>query len=655
MDNHYFSPYFSDHAIKAICWTLVHSLWIGLVVAALAGLVIAITKKSTASLRYNLLCALLLLFIAACGFAFLWEISGVSNAANAVNITSGGQNNLVQTQQTHTGHGMSYAGAVSLFNRFSGWIFSIWLLCFVFKSIKLTRELLYVQKVKRDGIAEVGMDWKDKVAAFSQKMGIRNAVTLLESELVKVPVTIGYLKPVILLPAGMLLQLPPGQIDTIILHELAHILRRDYLVNILQSVVETVFFFNPAIWWLSALIREERENCCDDMVLQQVQQKRNYLEALMAFQHYEAQLNNYAMGLSMRRHQLMNRLRRMVNQENQKLNAGEKIVLLTGMILLCICTFVPKANSEIRHGAAFIKKQVAAVLHPAIPVEDRVVKRNVKVPEVNAPATIPATEPELVQADTARKFTSILFNKTNADTLNRDMRVLDDKGTRYHIQVINEQLAALEINDSKVADDQLVNYRGLLQQVNQVLAQKRRTKDQYLTERYDMEKAKQEQARLNKGKYKKGNPDSVYTKSSNGFVKKGVTKKGQQDQAAPDAIAIEKFKQKHPKGTGGDTLAKRQQAPVKHLPKAPDNSADEARVRGVIAALVQEKVVSTATDVDWFGLSVDALIVNGQKQPEALHQKLKEAYGIKPQYGLFFGPSQMTGTGIHLDKTDVRF
>lgn len=663
MDNHFFSPYFSDQTIKAICWTLVHSLWIGLVVAALAGLVIGITKKSTAKLRYNLLCALLLLFVVACGFVFLWEISDVPTAASVVNIAAVDKNVVMPTQQITIAHGMSFAGAISLFNRLSGWIFTFWLLFFLFKTIRLSRELLYVQKVKHTGIRGIAEEWQHSVDALGQKLGIRKAVTLLESEFVNVPVTIGYLKPVILLPAGMLLQLPPGQIDTIILHELAHILRRDYLVNILQSMLETVFFFNPAIWWLSALIREERENCCDDMVLEQVQQKRNYLEALMAFQNYESQAGKFAMGLSLRKHSLMNRLRRMVNKENQKLNSGEKIVLLTGIILLCICTFVPKANSEIRHGAAIIKKHVAEVLHPtSVYVDDTKRMAGSGIPS-RRPAALPAAvAPQLVLADTARRFTSILFDKSNADTLNRDMRVADDKGNRYHIQVLNGQLAALEINDNKIPTDQLKNYHDLLQQIDQVLDKKREWKKQKTAEskasmdaQYNLDKAKQEQARLTKSKHQKGSPDSAYVKPANGFVKKelAVGKGVKKGNRYIDAAEIEKYKQKHPKGSAGDTLAIRQPQPVKRRPPAPDNSADQARVRGVIAALVQEKVVGSTADVDWFGLDDEVLMVNGQKQPEALHKKLKEAYGIKLRYGLFYGPSKLTGTGIHMDKGDM--
>ena len=98
-------------------------------------------------------------------------------------------------------------------------------------------------------------------------MRLSRPVTLLESCLAEVPVVIGYVRPVILMPVGLLAGLPAGQIESILLHELAHIRRHDYLVNLLQIVVEGLVFYHPAVWWISGVIRAERENCCDDLVV----------------------------------------------------------------------------------------------------------------------------------------------------------------------------------------------------------------------------------------------------------------------------------------------------------------------------------------------------------------------------------------------------
>ena len=85
--------------------------------------------------------------------------------------------------------------------------------------------------------------------------------------MVEVPTVIGWLRPVVLMPASALSGMGPQQLEAILAHELAHIRRHDYLVNLLQTVVETLLFYHPAVWWLSGRIRVERENCCDDLAV----------------------------------------------------------------------------------------------------------------------------------------------------------------------------------------------------------------------------------------------------------------------------------------------------------------------------------------------------------------------------------------------------
>ena len=103
---------------------------------------------------------------------------------------------------------------------------------------------------------------------------------LLESCLADVPMVIGHIRPVILMPVGLLAGLPAGQIEAILLHELAHIRRYDYLVNVLQRSVEGLLFYHPAVWWISRVIRAERENCCDDLVVATSGNVQEYAVAL---------------------------------------------------------------------------------------------------------------------------------------------------------------------------------------------------------------------------------------------------------------------------------------------------------------------------------------------------------------------------------------
>jgi beta-lactamase regulating signal transducer with metallopeptidase domain len=137
-----------------------------------------------------------------------------------------------------------------------------------------------LQRLKRRMVREVGRRLQQKLDDLGARLAVRRTVTLLESALVEVPTVVGWLRPVILLPACALTGLSLDQLEAILAHELAHIRRYDYLVNVLQTVVEILGFYHPAVWWVSRRIRVERENCCDDAAVRLCGDPRQYAQAL---------------------------------------------------------------------------------------------------------------------------------------------------------------------------------------------------------------------------------------------------------------------------------------------------------------------------------------------------------------------------------------
>ncbi len=137
-----------------------------------------------------------------------------------------------------------------------------------------------LQRLKRRMVHEIGDPLQRRLEELSARLGLHRAVGLLESALVEVPTVVGWLRPVILLPASALTGLTPEQLEAILAHELAHIRRYDYLVNMLQTVVEILGFYHPAIWWVSHRIRIERENCCDDLAVYVCGSSLQYAKAL---------------------------------------------------------------------------------------------------------------------------------------------------------------------------------------------------------------------------------------------------------------------------------------------------------------------------------------------------------------------------------------
>ena len=153
-----------------------------------------------------------------------------------------------------------------------------------------------------------------RLVELGQRLGMDRPVKLLQSAFVEVPTVIGWLRPVILLPVGCLLGLSTAQLEAILAHELAHIRRHDYLVNLFQNVVETRLFYHTAVWWVSRRIREERENCCDDLAVEICGDRLTYARALATLEemrHTPGQLALAAAGAP-----LLQRIRRLVGKSS---------------------------------------------------------------------------------------------------------------------------------------------------------------------------------------------------------------------------------------------------------------------------------------------------------------------------------------------------
>jgi bla regulator protein BlaR1 len=174
----------------------------------------------------------------------------------------------------------------------------------------------------------------ERVGALSRRLGIRRTVKMVESGLVRVPMVMGQLRPVIFIPLGLINHLPAGEMEAVVLHELAHIRRRDQLVNIIQQVMECLFFFNPGLLWVSSLMRDERENCCDDVAIAETRDRVEFVRALVRFKEHS--LREVTLAFPGNRRQLFHRVLRISRQENRGLGGRERMVLLVsgGLLLL---------------------------------------------------------------------------------------------------------------------------------------------------------------------------------------------------------------------------------------------------------------------------------------------------------------------------------
>ncbi|HEX2847327.1 MAG TPA: M56 family metallopeptidase [Chitinophagaceae bacterium] len=391
-----FSTVVPPQIARALSNTFIYSLWQGLVLAILAGGIILLTRKSTSRMRYNLLTASLALFLVVIVSTFIYQLKQpVSKTGNptipqpVVSPLPDGR--LTATPAASAGNTFF----IDYINEYANTIVLIWFLIVCARCLQLLTGLHGLHRLRHQSVSPVGKEWEEKLQILAAGIGIKQMVTAAESGLAKVPMVIGHLKPVILIPVGLITAMPPAEIEAILLHELAHIRRRDYLVNLLQNLVEIVFFFNPAVLWISSLMKAERENCCDDITVEQTNSKAAYIRALLSCQEYQLRASCFAMALG-RRKNLLGRVSRMVSSSNHSLSVLEKSLLTVclvtaGLVLAAFSAKEEKIEQNIpapKMSQTVIGKQASVQfsLHDtSIPVK----------PKINQSDTIPAkiTEP----------------------------------------------------------------------------------------------------------------------------------------------------------------------------------------------------------------------------------------------------------------------
>jgi uncharacterized protein (TIGR03435 family) len=187
--------------------------------------------------------------------------------------------------------------------------------------------------------------WQLRARQLAARIGVSRSVRVLVSALVQVPATVGWLRPVVLLPVGSLAGLPAGHVEALLAHEFAHIRRHDYLVNMLQGIAEALLFYHPAVWWVSGHIRAEREHCCDDVAVAIGGDVLTYANALIELE--SCRTPDTAVLVAASDGSLAGRVRRLLNesQPSGRTFSGPAIVA-TGMLLLAAAWGVFAQSTE---------------------------------------------------------------------------------------------------------------------------------------------------------------------------------------------------------------------------------------------------------------------------------------------------------------------
>ncbi|MBK7609083.1 MAG: M56 family metallopeptidase [Saprospiraceae bacterium] len=303
--------------LQAWVWAMIHSAWIGITLAGLYFLYLNYFPRSRPSVKYKVGLSLFMLLPIGSLIAFILHLPSVSNApvlATADPNPSG----VTEAWSTISSKAPSLASQIPFFQGIEMYIpslFGVWCLGVIILSIRMSlgyREVYRLRSMSNP-IPVPGINQLfDRLIV---KSGVKQNIRLATSHLIDMPATIGYLKPIILLPVSLINQLSTEEAYAILAHELAHIIRKDYLQNILISMTEILFFFHPSVWWFSTTIKSLREQCCDDLALELGAEPMALSKALVQLEeHAPAPL--FAMAFSHKK-QLFYRIQRLFNMQTK--------------------------------------------------------------------------------------------------------------------------------------------------------------------------------------------------------------------------------------------------------------------------------------------------------------------------------------------------
>jgi uncharacterized protein (TIGR03435 family) len=346
--------------VERLGMTLLHFLWQGLCIAILyAAARRIVARTSSPQTRYLFACGALAAMMAAP--LVTWELMRPSDAsAEAMYRIRSTPAAAVATAGTTTTPTLtdSFRATVSSVHseQFLSWVVMVWLAGAVAFWARLVGGWMVTARMRSMLVRRAPPEWQERFRQLGTQIGLSRPVRLLVSALVQVPTVVGWLRPMVLVPVGALGGLPGEHLEALLLHELAHIRRQDYLVNILQSVAESLLFYHPAVWWVSGHIRAERELCCDDLAVSISGDALTYARALAQLESYRPAHLSAAMAAN--GGSLANRIARLLGQSRpvNRTGLGPDVITVAGLLVVAAYGLFGQSADPPRFAAVSIKR-----------------------------------------------------------------------------------------------------------------------------------------------------------------------------------------------------------------------------------------------------------------------------------------------------------
>ena len=331
---------FAQPWVERLGWTLIHFLWQGAFIAAIFAL--ARRFALAANARYLLACTALAGMAGAPCVTFML-IGSISLSHGAAAATVAPDHAVPAMFET-------YLPSPGFWQRAVPYLVASWFIGVIAFSIRLLGGWVIATRLRTTAARVAPLEWQQTLKSLAQSIGVPRRIRLLISTAVDVPAVVGWIRPAILIPAGALAGFPPGYLEALLTHELAHIRRHDFFVNMLQNVIEAVLFYHPAVWWVSRQVRIERELCCDDLAVASSGDVLTYARALAELE--SARPAHASLAVAANGGSLVNRIRRLLAPSERDSHALPGLGAASIASLLILLGILAVANAQQRKSVA---------------------------------------------------------------------------------------------------------------------------------------------------------------------------------------------------------------------------------------------------------------------------------------------------------------
>jgi len=561
--------------------TLLHSLWQGGLIALALAVALRSGRTQTARWRYGWTVAAMFFWIAAAGVTLIAVAGGTAPAGKALPAAAGGGAAALF---------LNGLPARALFPALVPPVFVLfWLAGVAFMSLRTAAGLYGVLQLKRRGLEPLPAEWRERLGTWFREWGVQRAVIVRLSARVQTPVVAGFCRQVLLLPLAFFTTLPADQVKAILAHELAHFLRRDGLINLLQTLMETLFFFHPALWWISARMRVEREYCCDDYALEKCGRPIHLARALVELQSLGSRAAAPAPLLSATG-ALQTRIERLFTVKETTMDLREKLLALVILI-----------------GLGLVLVPLQGISKSLIPADDP--KKKIEKIEVRV---------EKEGGD--EKLVTVTTSDTSSDELDKMIQIDGEKGHRHVIKIKDGKPVSITRDGKEIPVDSLKK--------EMILHHLEDWEDDETPGVYTIETSGGDSTRkeIKLRIRKEGKEHGVW--STTAAEDKIVTVESSDDDSLHKVIRVKVVDASDSTGRHKDKDATHKRLVVVREPEHANKHLEEHDNLGgkIREELLKDGIIKSGSAVE-LRLTDKDFVVNGVKQPEAVRDKYKKLLG----------------------------